>query len=109
MGPAGDDVVDVQIDQVDAEGLVVSEQGGDLQLGAHAVGAGGQDGVLVVAEAVETGEGSHALQDFRAVGQGGEGPDAFLEGLDALEVDAGGLVGIRFHRKPLGLTWSFSL
>ena len=100
MSTAGDDVVDVQVDQVDAEGLVVSEQGGDFHLSADAVGAGGEDGVLVVAEAVEASEGADAFQDFRPVGEGGEGADSFLEGFDSLKVYAGGLVGARGHFSP---------
>ena len=93
MGSASDYVVDVEINQVDAQRFVVPQQGGHLHLGAHAIGAGGQDGVLVVAEAVEAGEGADAFQDFRPVSKRGEGSDAFLEGLNALKVNAGGLVG----------------
>ena len=49
FGALHDHVVDIHRDQVDADGVVLPHRGGDLDLGAAAVGAGDEDRVLVVA------------------------------------------------------------
>ena len=46
LGAAADDIVDAHGNAVDAHGVVLVHQEGQLQLGAHAVGAGDQHGVL---------------------------------------------------------------
>ena len=42
-----EDVVDAVVDQVAADGVVLADRDGDLELGAHAVDAGDQYGVLI--------------------------------------------------------------
>src|SRR5450759_2553188 len=46
LGSAGDDVVGAHGDQVDPHGIVFIEHLGELYLGAHAVGAAGEDWIL---------------------------------------------------------------
>ena len=49
LGPAAEGVVDAHRHQVDADRVVHAGQLGDFELGAHAVGAGDQHGVFVLA------------------------------------------------------------
>ena len=58
--PAGDDVVDAHRDQVDADALMAGEALRQLQLGAHAIGSGHQQG---------------PIQTFRQTAQPGESTD----------------------------------
>ena len=68
-----DEVVDVHGNEVDADGVVFFEGGGDFDFGADAVGAGDEDGVFVVAaeeffgvvEAEEAGEAAVFAEDTR--------------------------------------------
>ena len=61
-----DDVVDAHGHAVDADGVVLVHDHGDLQLGAHAVGAGDQHRVLV-AGAVQLKQAAKAAQPADAV------------------------------------------
>ena len=61
-----DDVVDAHSHAVDADGVVLVHDHGDLQLGADAVGAGDEDGVLV-AGAVQLKQATEAAQTTDAV------------------------------------------
>src|SRR5690606_36124366 len=55
LGALDQDVVDAHGDQVDADGVVAAQLLGQLELGAHAVGAGDQDRLAVLAGQVEQG------------------------------------------------------
>jgi hypothetical protein len=70
---------------------------GDLELGAHAVGAGDQDRLLVLAaqqvdfaaHGEKSGETADPAHHLRAVGGLGEPSDALGDGVGALPVHAG--------------------
>ena len=79
-------------------------QEGDFQLGAHAVGAGHQDGLLHVRhvggkQAAEAAQGAHDAGDIGGLHQGFDAVDRLIAGGD---VHAGGGVGLGMgvlHRK----------
>ena len=48
LGALDDEVVDIHRDEVDPDGVVLVHLDGEVDLGAHAVGAGDEDGVFVV-------------------------------------------------------------
>ena len=79
LGALGQHIVDVQVDEVDAQGLVVAQEGSHLQLGADAVGAGYQDGVIVALKLEESGETAGAPKHLGTVGQAGESGYAVLD------------------------------
>ena len=56
FGPTGQNIVDVEGDQVLAYGLVVPHLSGDLDLRPHAVGAGHQHGLSIAPEPEQAGE-----------------------------------------------------
>ena len=56
LGPAADGVVDAHRHQVDADRVVPADHLGDLQLRAHAVGAGDQHRLAVIAGEQPAGE-----------------------------------------------------
>ena len=94
--PAGGDVVDAHCDEVDADGVEAAHAPGDLDLGAHAVGAGDEHRVLEARQAHGPAEPAEAAEDQRVL----RAPEASLHELDGavarLHVDAGLLV-----REPL--------
>ena len=63
---SADDIVDAHGHAVDADGVVLVQDHGDLQLGAHAVGAGDQHRVLV-ARAVQLKQAAKTAQTTDAV------------------------------------------
>ena len=97
-GAAGGDVVDAHRDEVDADGGESADTAGDLDLGAHAVGAGHQYGVLEARQAHGAAEPAEAAEDERVL----RALQPLLHELDGevarLDVDAGLLV-----REPLVL------
>ena len=101
-------IVDRHGDEVDADGVVLAHQRGDLELAADAVGAGDQHGVAVVAgeeagvvvEAEEAGEAAEAVEDARRVRAAEEGRHAGQALLVDVEIQAGGTVG-QFVRRRL--------
>ena len=94
-------VVDRHGDQVDADGVVLADQAGDLELAADAVGAGDEDGMAIIAgeqaavviEAEEAGETAEAVEDARRVRAPEKRQHAGQALLVEIEVEAGGLVG----------------
>ena len=91
LGAHGDDVVDAHGDEVLAHGVVAVEQLGDRELGAHAVGAGDQHGVLHVLEGLHGEAGAEAAQaaDHLGATRGLDGALDRLDGAGALvHVDA---------------------
>src|SRR5207245_48384 len=67
LGPAAEDVVDAVVDQVDAHPAVASGGDGDLDLGAHPVGAGHQHRVAATSrgEGEQPAEGAEAARHHR--------------------------------------------
>ena len=92
-GAAGGDVVDAHRDEVDADGVEPAHAAGDLDLGAHAVGAGHQHGVLEARQAHGAAEPAEAAEDERVL----RALQPLLHEVDGavarLDVDAGLLVG----------------
>ena len=66
LGTGADHVVDAHGHAVDADGVVLVQQHGDAQLGAHAVGAGDQDGMLHTG-AIQLKQAAEAAQPADAV------------------------------------------
>ena len=97
-GAAGGDVVDAHRDEVDADGVEPADAAGDLDLGAHAVGAGHEHGVLEARQAHGAAEPAEAAEDERVL----RALQPLLHELDGavarLDVDPGLLV-----REPLVL------
>jgi hypothetical protein len=110
LGPLDDEVVDVHRDAVDADGVVDAHLDREQDLGAHAVGAGDEDGVAVVApeellvevEAEQPREATGVVDDAGAVGAA----DVLLDAADGLvagvDVHAGAGVGERFRARGGG-------
>ena len=95
-GAAGGDVVDAHRDEVDADGVEPAHAARDLDLGAHAVGAGHEHRVLEARQAHGAAEPAEAAEDERVL----RALEPLLHELDGavarLDVDAGLLV-----REPL--------
>jgi hypothetical protein len=53
---AGKDVINTMIDQVDTYGIVPVEGTSDLQLGAHTIGAGDKNWLLILPQLKKTSE-----------------------------------------------------
>ena len=66
LGTGADDVVDAHGHAVDADGVMLVQEHGQLQLGADAVGAGDEDRVLVTG-AVQLKQAAEAAQTADAV------------------------------------------
>ena len=67
-GAAGRDVVDAHRDKVDADGAELAHGAGDLDLGADAVGAGDEHGVLEPWQAHRAAKTAQATEDERVLG-----------------------------------------
>ena len=96
LGADHHDVIDHHADQVEADGVVDVHGLGDGDLGAHAVGGGGQQRLLVgqqPGDVVQAGESAEPAKHGRAVG----GLDGFLHQFDGpvagFDVHPGGGVG----------------
>ena len=104
LGAADDEVVDEHADQVEADRVVLVERLRDRDLGADAVGRGGQQRLVVGLQRAgveEPGEPADAADHLRAAGL--VDPDLHqLDGLVAgLDGDSGGLVRRSAHRHAL--------
>jgi hypothetical protein len=96
-GALDGDVVDAVIDEVRADAGVEAELDGELELTAHAVGGGDQDGVgeAFGVESEETGEASDFAEHLLVEGAAGEafdavvGEDVAIGGDDGVVVAAG--------------------
>ncbi len=94
-------VVDAHGDEVDADGVVDVELGGELDLGADAIGAGDEDGVLVVAfeellvvvEAEEACEAAGVGDDALALGAAEVAEDELCGLVAGVDIHAGVGVG----------------
>ncbi len=101
-------VIDAHGDQVDADGVVLVQVQRQTQLGAHAVGAGNQNRLLVAGrDFAEGAEASQAAHDFRTLGALGDALDAFDQCFTGVDVYTGVFIaqgGLLAHRKsrPLG-------
>ena len=94
LGALDQDVVDAHGDQVLADGVVLVELEGQLQLGPDTIGTGDQDRLLVVLGQLHQGpEAADATHDFRAHGAAREWLDAFDQGIAGVDVDAGITIG----------------
>ena len=80
LGALREHVIDAHGHGVDADGVVLVHREGDLELGAHAVGAAHQDRLLVAerGEVEHTAEGSDASHRART----GRGGDVLLDAAD---------------------------
>ena len=92
---AADDVVDAHGHAVDADGVMLVHQQSQAQLGAHAVGAGDQDGLFHTRQlggehAAEAAQGTHHAGDVGGLHHGLDALDGLVTGGD---VHAGGGVG----------------
>ena len=97
LGPADDHVVDAHGHAVDAHSVVLVLVKGQLELGAHAVGAGHQHGLLhaLHVQLEQPAKAAHAAEGSRCQGAGDM---AFhqLHGLVARsDIHAGGFIGFR--------------
>ena len=87
-------VVDAHADQVDADRVVTVQRLRQLQLGAHAVGAGHQHRFLVASAQVEqAAEAAQSTHHFGAQGALDHRLDAFDQRIAGIDIDAGGAVG----------------
>ena len=68
-GAVAEDVVDAHGDGINADGVVFAEGKGNFQLGADAIGAGDEDGVLVAAQVVKGAKGADLSEDAGVVGR----------------------------------------
>ena len=95
LGALDDDVVDAHRHEVDADGVGDARLDGDLELGAHAVGAGDEDGILEARrlEVEQSTEAAQAAHDAASVGAAGQGLDVLDQRIACIDVDAGVLVG----------------
>src|SRR5207253_6558921 len=93
LGAAGEDIVDAVVDDVVAEGAVAAGDGGDLELRAHAIGAGNEDGLAITLEGEGAAERPDAGEDFGPGGAAGDGLEAIDEAVGGVDVDAGGGIG----------------
>jgi hypothetical protein len=86
LGALHENVVHAHRHQVDADGVVAAEHEGELELGAHAIGAGNQDGLPVLlrdrAQRAETPEPGQHLGAHRALGERLDGFDQRVAGVD---------------------------
>ncbi len=96
LGTLDQDVVDAHRDQIDADRVVPAEREGELELGAHAIGAGDQDRFAVTlrqlderAEAADAGEHFGAQRALRVR------LDRLDQRVARIDVDAGLAVGER--------------
>src|SRR5207245_10265886 len=89
LGSTDRHVVDAHRDQIDADRVMASHQGGDLQLGPHPVRARDQDRVLIFLriEAEEAAKSSDVRQYFRAERRADEGADALDELVAGVDVN----------------------
>ena len=96
LGTDGHDVVDAHGNQVLAHGVVTAQQLGDRELGAHAVGATHQDGVVHVLEGLHREARAKATQpadDLGSVGLANAGLDRVNRACALVHVHAGVGVG----------------
>ena len=106
---AADDIVDTHGHAVDAHGVMLVHQEGQLQLGTHAVGAGHQHRLLHAGQirgkhAAEAAQGAHHPGDIGGLHHGLDALHRLISGGD---VHPGGGVGLRmgvFHLKNLQIT-----
>ena len=107
---ADDDVVDDHADEVEADRVVPVEGLGDRDLGADAVGGGGEHRVVEALErgGVEhPGEPAEAAEHLGAGGARDAGPHQLDGPVAGLDVDAG--TGVRDGRRLLGVAHAGSL
>ncbi len=104
LGALHQHVVDAHADQIDADGVVPPELLGQLELGAHAVGAGDQHRLLVLARQVEQrAEAAQATHHLRPEAALDQRLDAFDQGIAGVDVDTRVAVG---HGQGTGGRWA---
>ena len=94
FGAFGQDVVDIERNQILPNGLVVAELGGDFQFGADPVGAGDQYRPPVAGQLEQAGKPAAGADNFRPVRHRRKGFDAGFQLLHSVQVDAGSLVSV---------------
>ena len=86
LGALHQDVVDAHRHQILADGVVLVELEGELELGADAVGAGHQHGLLEffrdLEQRAETADPAHHLGAHGALGKGFDTVDQGIAGID---------------------------
>jgi hypothetical protein len=103
LGALHEHVVDAHRHQVDADGVVLVELEGELQLGADAVGARDQHRLPVfLRDAAQGAEAADAGHHLAAHGALGERLDRLDERIARVDVDAGVAVGEPFRHARLG-------
>ena len=98
--PLHDQVIDVHGNQVDADRVIFFQFGGDLDFGPHAVGAGDEDRLLVIAgeesfivvQAEQARESAMFTQHARGMGALAEVADAIDHRIASVNINAGGFV-----------------
>ena len=95
-GAFGQDVIDIEGNQVLAHALEVSQLRRNFQLGAHAVGARHQNGLVDGIQCEEAGKTAAAVQHLGAVGNSRKSLDAVFQPFHRVQRDAGSLVGSRW-------------
>ena len=95
------DVVDAMVDEVGADGVVLIELEGDLELGADAVHAADEDGLVIFfqVEGEEAAKPADFAEDFAAMGAGEELGQGGFDLVAEIDVNAGGGVGFLFHAR----------
>ena len=84
------DVVDAMIDKILADGVVAVHGEGDFELGAHAVGAGDQDGLAEFfgVEGEQSAEAADFAQHLAAVGGGEQLGQGGFDPVAQVNIDA---------------------
>ncbi len=90
LGAAGDHVVDAHRHQVDADVVVAAMGLGQLQLGAHPIGAGHQEGAAQsLGQPAEAAEAPESAEHLGPAGRLDAAADPFHEGASGDDVHAG--------------------
>ncbi|MBT9160567.1 MAG: hypothetical protein DDT26_01854 [Dehalococcoidia bacterium] len=80
------------VDQVDANSVVFAERRGDLELGAHTIGAGDQNRLFAALELKESAEEAEVANHFGAESGAGVLLDQLQRPAGSIDVNAGGRV-----------------
>ena len=82
------------VHQIDADGIVLSQNIGDLQLGAHSIRAGYKDRLAVALELKESSKEADIGQHFGTVGGAGVLLDEFLGSICRGDIYPRGGIGL---------------
>ena len=88
------------IDDVDADGIVLVQDVGNLQLGAYRVGAGHQNRPVIPLKFKKTTEEPDTAQDFRAEGRPGMFPNQLFSPGSSIDINPGSGIGFLNFSAP---------